>query len=382
MANVTTYSFSQIVQRWVAGAQAASTALLNFTQGSVLLAIAESASAVALWLQGMILTVLGLTRASTSSGADLDSWMADYGLTRLPAVAASGTLTFSRSNTGIQAVVPVGTQASISDGSQIYNVTLDATNPAYSASAGGYVLAVGVGSINIPAQDSVGGSAGNVQASTITVLLGAIPGVDNVTNAAPFTGGLDAEMDAAFRARFILYLQSLNTANLAAVEYAIASVQQGITYTVEQALSYPDLGSKPGYYFVVVDDGTGSPPASLITAVTSAISVVDGCGIQFSVFGPVIITANIAMSIKVASGYSASVVSAAVQTAIANYIASLGLGAQTLAITMLGKVAYDASAGVSLVVDTTTTINGVNADLVTTALNVIHAGTITITVVP
>lgn len=381
MANVTTYSFSQIVQRWVAGAQAASTALLNFTQGSVLLAIAESASGVALWLQGVLLSILGLTRAATSSGSDLDSWMADYGLVRLPAVAASGTMTFSRANTGIQAVVPVGTQVSLSDGSQIYNVTLDTTNPAYSSSAGGYVLAIGVGSINIPAQDVVGGSAGNVQAGTIVVLLDAIPGVDTVTNAAPFVGGLDAETDAAFRARFILYLQSLNTANTAAIEYAIASVQQGITYTIEQDLSYPDLASKPGYYFIVVDDGTGSPPSSLLNAVTNAVAIVDGCGIQFSVFAPVIVTANIAMSIKVASGYSSAIVSAAVQSAISNYINGLGLGSKTLSITMLAKIAYDGSSGVQLVVDDSTTINGVNADLSTTALDVIHPGTITITVV-
>ena len=44
-----------------------------------------------LWMQWLILQVLQCTRAATSNGPDLDSWMADMTLTRLPAVDGDRT---------------------------------------------------------------------------------------------------------------------------------------------------------------------------------------------------------------------------------------------------------------------------------------------------
>ena len=46
---------------------------------------------------------------------------------------------------------------------------------------------------------------GNVLANTITSMGQGVPGVDTVTNAIAFTNGVDAESDAAYKARFVLY---------------------------------------------------------------------------------------------------------------------------------------------------------------------------------
>src|SRR5579875_264527 len=108
MASISSLSFQQIVQNFTAAAQAAAKVLLDFTVGSIDLALAEATAAVALWLQALALQVLGLTRAATSNGSDLDSWMADWNFTRLPAVAATGSVTFSRANTAIAATIPLG----------------------------------------------------------------------------------------------------------------------------------------------------------------------------------------------------------------------------------------------------------------------------------
>src|SRR5581483_10551192 len=113
--------------------QGSATALLNFSPGSVIRAIAEGTSSVVLWLQAIILQVLTLTRAATSVGTDLDSWVADYGVTRLPAVAATGQVTFARFTATQQAVVPVGATVQTSDGTQTFAVTIDTTNSAYNA---------------------------------------------------------------------------------------------------------------------------------------------------------------------------------------------------------------------------------------------------------
>ncbi len=220
MATLNTQDFPTLVENMAAAAQGAAQQVLDFTIGSILRAVVESVAGVALFLQSLVLQVLTLTRASTSQGPDLDSWMADYGLTRLPAVAASGTVTFSRFTPTLQAVVPVGAQVITADGSETFAVTLDATNAAYSAALGGYVLAPGVASVNVTVAANSPGSAGNVVSGAISFIGTAIPGVDTVTNAAAFTNGLDAESDAALRLRFVAYIASLSKATKGAVGYA------------------------------------------------------------------------------------------------------------------------------------------------------------------
>src|SRR5271163_4542066 len=105
MTTLQTQTFTAIVQNTVAAIQGGASKLLDLTVGSVLRAIVEANAAVILWLQGLILQVQTLTRAATSQGSDLDTWVADYGLIRLPAVAATGQVTFTRFTANQQAVV-------------------------------------------------------------------------------------------------------------------------------------------------------------------------------------------------------------------------------------------------------------------------------------
>src|SRR5574340_1428069 len=148
MANITTQDFSTIVRTIVTAIQGGARTLVDLTVGSILRAVIESNAAVVLWLQGLILQLLAATRAATSSAADLNTWVGDYGVTRLAAVAATGQVTFSRFTAAQQAVIPIGASVQTGDGSQSFAVTLDAANPAYSAALGGYVMAVGVASVN------------------------------------------------------------------------------------------------------------------------------------------------------------------------------------------------------------------------------------------
>jgi uncharacterized phage protein gp47/JayE len=85
--------FTQIIQDMSAALQSSATALVDVSVGSVIRAIFEANASVALWMQWLILQILQTTRASTSVGGDLDSWMLDFGLTRLPAGASTGIVT-------------------------------------------------------------------------------------------------------------------------------------------------------------------------------------------------------------------------------------------------------------------------------------------------
>ena len=89
------------------------------------------------------------------------------------------------------------------------------------------MLAANIASVNALVVAVAPGSAGNVQAGAISLLSSAISGVDMVTNAVAMTGGLDAESDPAFRARFGNYLASLSRATNLAIGSAIAAISRG-----------------------------------------------------------------------------------------------------------------------------------------------------------
>lgn len=368
-------SFTTLVQNMAATVQSTTSQTLDIAVGSVTRAILESSASIALWLQWLLLQVLQSTRAATSVGPDLDSWMADFTLARLPAVAATGALTFSRITPVLQAVLPPGTLARTGDGTQTFIVSADATNPAWNPSLGGYVLPVGTASLTVPATAQAPGSAGNVQTSSITMLASAVPGIDAVSNASPFTNGLDAEADPAFRSRFQNFIQSRSRATPQAVAYAVASIQQGLRYAVQENISTagtPIMGS----FVVTVDDGSGNPSPALLSSVRAAVDAVRPVGSVFAVMPPTVVPTAITLSIDTLIPTSAASTTANVVGALASLVAQLPMGG-VLPLSRLAQVTYTADQNVSNV--TAMTINGVAADLILPPTAVATVSAITVT---
>jgi uncharacterized phage protein gp47/JayE len=369
-----TQDFATLVRNQVTAIQAQAVSLVDFTIGSVLRALVEANAAIALWLQGLVIKLLQASRASTAADADLDSWMADYGITRLPGQAATGTVTLSRFSTGSQVIVPVGATVQTSDGETTYAVIVDTTNVNWSAPLGAYVMGALVSSINVPVQAQTTGAAGNAMAGTVSVIVGALPGVDTVTNAAPFASGANAETDDELRARFVNYLASLSKATKAAIGVAVQSVQQGLTYTLVENQDFAG-NSLLGYFYVVVDDGSGAPSSGLLANVQAAIDAVRPVGSAFGVFGPSVVTANATISITTAAAYDHTTTANVVAAAITSFLNALPLG-QGLSYSRLIQVAYDASPGVTNVFGVL--LNGAVLDLSVTSKQIIKAGTVTV----
>jgi uncharacterized phage protein gp47/JayE len=373
MASLATLAFSDLVRNMVAAIQAKSTALLNFTVGSVLRAIIEAIAGMTLWLQGLIVYVLTLTRFNTSKGADADSWAADFGFARLAAVAATGNVTFTRFTTTTQSIVPFGTQLQSADSTQNFTVVTDPSNPAYNAGLGGYVISIGTATLTVGVMANAAGSAGNVLANTITSMGQGIPGVDTVTNASAFTNGLDAEVDTSFYARFVLFIASLAKATKTAIQAAIANVQQGLQETITENYDYSSAYD-PGSFYVVVSDGDSAPSSDLLNTVGTAIDNTRALGIRFAVFAPVFVNANVNMTITSAAGLDHPTVVGNVGLAVTNFLNTLPLGAG-LPYTQLAAVAY----GVAGVVNVTAvTLNSGTSDIAANAQNQVIAGTVTI----
>ena len=367
-------NFSTVVETMAAAVQGAASQLLDLTVGSVLRALLEANASVALWVQWLAVQVLATTRLATSTGADCDSFGADFGFFRLPAVAAVGQATFSRFTPSIAALIPVGTSISTLDNLQSFLVTADPTNAAYSASSSGYTLAVGVGSLTVPIAASVAGSSGDVQAGAVGMLSTAVPGVDTVVNAAALTGGTDAESDAAFRARFGNYLASLSKATDVAIGAAVAGIQQGLSYQISENIDQAGA-VQLGHFVVTVDDGSGDPPVSLLSTVQQAVDAVRPVGTSFAIQRPVVEAADVSMILITAPGSSHQAAVAAAASAIEDYIAGLGIGA-TLNYTRLAQLAYGASASISNV--SAVLLNNGTADLMPPLFGVVRVGSVTV----
>jgi uncharacterized phage protein gp47/JayE len=351
-------SLASLMQQMAAAVQGSAAQLIDLTVGAVLRALLEAAASVALWLQWLIVQVLSATRAATSVGADLDTWMADFSLTRLPGGSALGTVTFSRYTIGLAGTIPVGCTIMTQDGTTQFVVVADPALGAWNGS-NGYTLPASLASIDVPVQAAVAGAGGNVQAMTITVLTSPIPGVDLVTNAQPTTGGSDPESDAALRARFTLYINSRSLATSGAVLFAVASLQPGMRYALLENQTLAGV-FQPGNFCVILDDGSGSPPLTLLASAQSAVDAVRPIGSTYIVVGPTIVLASVALTIETTTPATHLAVAQAVQLAITAWIASLPIGG-TLAISRLDAIAHETDPSVVSV--TTTSINSTSQDL-------------------
>lgn len=364
-------TFSSLVSTAAAAVQGSAKQLIDLTVGSTLRAILEASASVGLWMQWLILQVLQMTRAATSTGADLDSWVADFGLTRLPAKAAVGSVTFSRFTPTNSALVPLRTQVKTADASLAFDVTQDITNATWNAALNGYLIPASQAAVTVPVVAEVAGNSGNVQTNTITLISAALSGIDIVTNGLAFTDGIDAETDAALRARFQNYINTRCQATAAAVSYAVSSVQQGLSWTIQENTTAASINA-PGNFVVTVDDGTGNPSNTLLANVQTAIAAVRPVGSAFQVMAPSVVAANISLTVTAAVGYTQAQAVTAVETALTAAVNAGGMGVGF----MFGTIYQVALNCPGVAVVEGVMLNGATADLIATQAQVVRAGTI------
>ncbi|MGI4801645.1 MAG: baseplate J/gp47 family protein [Janthinobacterium lividum] len=367
-------NFASLVADMSAAVQVAGSQLVDVSVGSVLRAVIEANASLALWMQWLIMLVLSLTRASTSSGGDLDTWMADFGLVRLPGVAATGTVTFARITSGVQALVPAGAIVRSADGTVTAAVMQDTTRADWSASAAGYVLAASAASADYPVAATTPGIAGNVLAGSLSQLSTAIPSVDSVSNALALQGGTDAESDVLFRSRFQAYINSRSRATMTAVEFAVSSVQPGLKFVVAENQD-ADGQAHVGNFVVTVDDGSGTPPGSLLEAVYSAVDAIRPVGTTFAVLPPQVVSAAVVLTLGVQPGGNATAISGAVAAQITAWVQALGIGA-SLPVSRIAGLAYATDPAVANV--TMISINGGPYDLTPPINGVVRLATLVV----
>lgn len=367
---ISSQTFSQYVSAAVTAVQGASSRLLDLSVGSVLRAVLQSTAAMALWLQGIALQVASLTRFASSAGTDADSWGADFGFPRIGSLNATGPVIFSRFTSTNQATIAIGVLVQTADGTQSYGAIADITQPTWNVAANAYIIPAGTASAVITVKSVNAAAAANVAAGAITIIAQSIPYIDTVSNAAPMTGGADAESDTAYHARFPQFISSLSSATPGAIKFAIQSVAANVNFTFTENKTLAGV-AQPGFFYVVADNGTGAPPPSFLTSVATAIEAVRGDSITYAVYPPSILSASVAMTLTTATGFVHATVVAAVVAALTAQINALKIG-QSLPYNLLSSIAF----GVSGVTNVTgITLNGGTADLLPNgAQSIIKAG--------
>jgi hypothetical protein len=171
---------------------------------------------------------------------------------------------------------------------------------------------------------------------------------------------VDGESDAAFRSRFVLYLATLAKATKAAILAAATGVQQGLSISLLENTT-PAGTTQPGSFTVVADDGSGDPPASLLSSIFSAVDAVRAFSIQPFVTAPSAVQAAIVLSIHLDTTAVAVNVNVAVQNAVATAVNSLSPGDTLYASSII--IAAAGVPGVAAVNPASVAINGLTTDL-------------------
>ena len=340
---IQTMTFDQFYQNWVnQWAAEMSTPQRPVTpdlpQGNFARAVAKSDANQATVLQFQAISTINFSRAATCSGADLDSFYAQFNFPRIQSEYANGTVTYS-SGVVLQqaAIIPVGSIVTTPGAGISYEVIADPSYPNYIVATNSYQIPVGQSSGNAAVRAQVPGASFNVQAGQLSNIFTPLAGISSVTNALAITSGQAAETDDQYRARFIKYINGLSMGTEDAIYEAVASLQSGLKIKlVENALAIgnpvtslvyaTDNSIAYGNIIAFYDDGTGSPSTALELQVQSAVANTVAYGIRYQIRVPAILNPAISIAVRLKPGAVTATVLSNIALQIKQYVNSLAIG--------------------------------------------------------
>lgn len=217
-----------------------------------------------------------------AEGEWLERHAYDYGITRLPASYAQGSVVISGDNS---VPVPAGIVFQRADGVQ------------YELTAGGTTS--GAGTVTLPVRALLPGRLGNALPSVALVMTAPVDRLsgDATVAAAGIGLGADVESDESLRAR-LLHRLRLPPHGGAAHDYvAWARAINGVTRVYVDPVSVANARESIGVWFLMDDLYTnGIPQAADVAAVEAYIETVRPAGAIVDVSAPTPVTVNIEIS--------------------------------------------------------------------------------------
>ncbi len=258
--------------------------------------------------------------ADTAYGEWLDRRAADVGLTRKPAVKATGYVTFTGTD---GTVVPEGTEVSTDGDAPIYFVTTANTT-------------INGGTATVAAEAKEAGASGNVGPGAIKLTTGNITGITSVTNAAEFDGGVDRESDDSLRKRYFERVRRpITSGNVYHYrQWALEVVG------VRDVRVYP-VWNGPLTVKVVVLADDGVPSQALIDAAKSHIESQRPIGADVTVIGAIDYGIDVVATLQLVSGADMGAVQAEIVAAINEYFRGLAFGDPIVRISAIQRIILD-----------------------------------------
>jgi hypothetical protein len=242
---------------------------------------------------------------------------AQFGFERKSGIAASGSLVFSRNAiSALLITIPAGVSASTSDGIEF--ITLSE----------GVILPGSSDSNAVVASCSQIGAVGNVGAAQINTIDYSVYGVDRVRNDSPFSGGVDAETDEAYRARFSEFIIGLGRSSVAGIRATALSVNGVVSVSLVE--HFP---AENGYHFTLyAENGSGTLPVAIKNKLSPLIigdDATDGaraCGVNGRILAPEIVRTNIRIVFKISGNIPPGIIEKQIIKNVTNYVNGLKIG--------------------------------------------------------
>jgi len=303
--------FDTIVSDMVAYIVAHSSQITDLNPGSVIRSFCEGTG---LTVEELYIGVyLGFRRYLSNIKTDV------FGFAKKAGVKATTNVVFHRAGSSGYVTIPSGTKVQTVSGLK------------FATTAQIQILNGENDSDPVEVEAEKVGVAYNVATDTITIMIDIIDGVDSVTNANAAVGGVDRETEYEFEKRFQVYIEGIGRTNVAGVVYGALSVD-GITSASANELFPPVANVNVKLY---IDDGSAGGVSS--AKVDEVQAVIDGdgeneagyrsAGVNVLVVAPSIVTQNVTMSVTVASGVDVDQMKVDINTALTNYVNTLGIGA-------------------------------------------------------
>jgi uncharacterized phage protein gp47/JayE len=242
--------------------------------------------------------------ADTADTDYLEKMAAQRGITLKLATVSTGSATFTGT---VGSAIAIGTEAKSASGIAVV------TTAAATIGAGGTVA--------VAVQASLAGIGGNLAVGEILTLTAPPAGVQSTAAVVSMSGGTDIETYASLLARYLFDLQNPPCGGAAHDYYKWAMTVAGVTaayvYSNRRGLGTTDV--------IIMTTG-GIPDATLVSNTQTYIDGERPVQADALVFAPTAVPVNVAGALVLASGYVLATVSAAIQTSLVAYFATLKPG--------------------------------------------------------
>lgn len=257
----------------------------------------------------------------TSTGEYLERHAETRAIQRKPALAATGTLKFTRETPAYSDIlIPKGILCSTRPEPQLFFET-----------AQDAVLAAGESEIEVAAIAAEAGAASNVAVGAVCTMISPATGITAVTNTTTFSGGVDEESDDDLRARLVSAYQNISNGTNSAFYYDLAMSREGV-------LSANILPRKRGRgtVDVVITTRNAESQDEIVAAIQAEMNLRKEINVDVLVLAATRAYPAITAEIAVKDGYRFDLVAESCKAVIAAHLDRLGVG-DSLLLAALGS---------------------------------------------